>query len=63
MSEARATASTRRYAEGYLRRGLSVVPIPEGCKRPVIPSWQTLRLRFEELDRYFNGRPQTSRAA
>jgi hypothetical protein len=58
LSEARATANTRRYAERYLRRGLSVVPIPEGRKRPVIPSWQTLRLRLEELNRYFNGRPQ-----
>jgi hypothetical protein len=58
LSEARANANTRRYAERYLRRGLSVVPIPEGRKRPVIPSWQTLRLRLEELDRYFNGRPQ-----
>ncbi len=58
LSEARAKANTRRYAESYLRRGLSVVPIPEGRKRPVIPSWQTLRLRLEELDRYFYGRPQ-----
>jgi hypothetical protein len=59
LSEAKATASTRRYAEGHLRRGLSVVPIPDGCKRPVIPSWQTLRLRLEELDRYFNGRRES----
>jgi hypothetical protein len=52
------TASTRRYAEGYLQRGLAVVPIPEGRKRPLIPAWQTLRICSEELAQYFNGHPQ-----
>jgi hypothetical protein len=58
MSNGKSAASTRRYAEGYAARGLTVVPIPEGRKRPAIPSWQTLRLRPEELGDYFNGRPQ-----
>ena len=58
MSNAKSAASARRYAEGYVRRGLAVVPIPEGRKRPVIPAWQTLRLRLEDLDDHFNGRPQ-----
>lgn len=58
MSIDTSVVSTRRYAEGYLQRGLAVVPIPEGRKRPVIPAWQTLRLRSGELDDYFNGHPQ-----
>jgi putative DNA primase/helicase len=51
-------ASTRRYAEGYVERVLAVIPVPEGRKRPVIPSWQTLRLSPEKLCDHFNGRPQ-----
>jgi DNA-binding transcriptional ArsR family regulator len=58
VSNAKSTASARRYAEGYVRRGLAVVPIPEGRKRPVIPAWQTMRLCLEDLDDHFNGRPQ-----
>src|SRR5215204_738321 len=58
MSNDESASGTRRYAEGYLQRGLAVVPIPERRKRPVIPAWQTLRIRPEELDDYFNGRPQ-----
>ena len=58
MSEARVKENTRRYAESYLRRGLSVVPIPEGRKRPVIPSWQTLRLRLEEYERILKERAE-----
>jgi Bifunctional DNA primase/polymerase, N-terminal/AAA domain len=58
MSNDKSVASTRHYAEGYLERGLAVVPIPKGRKRPVIPSWQTLRLRPEDLGEYFNGHPQ-----
>jgi hypothetical protein len=58
MSNGKGAASTRRYAVGYLQRGLAVVPIPERRKRPVIPAWQTLRIRPEDLDDYFNGSPQ-----
>lgn len=58
MSDRSSAARTRRYAEGYARPGLAVVPIPERRKRPVITSWQTLRLLPEELSDYFNGRPQ-----
>jgi hypothetical protein len=58
MSNYDSAASIRRYAEGYVERGLAVIPVPEGRKRPVISSWQKLRLRPEELGDYFNGRPQ-----
>jgi hypothetical protein len=34
MSNNKITASTRRYAEGYIKRGLAVVPIPDRLKRP-----------------------------
>jgi hypothetical protein len=39
-------------------RGLAVVPIPEGRKRPIVPAWQALRIRPAQLDDYFNGSPQ-----
>jgi len=58
MSNEDSTASTRRFAEGYTQRGFAVVPIPGGRKRPVISSWQELRIRSEELNEYFNGHPQ-----
>ena len=58
MSDGSSAARTRRYAEGYAKRGLAVIPIPEGRKSPIIPAWQTLRLHPEELSDYFNGRPQ-----
>lgn len=58
MDDGRSATRIRRYAEGYTRRGLAVVPIPERRKRPVITSWQTLRLLPEELSDHFNGRPQ-----
>jgi hypothetical protein len=50
--------SARRYAGGYVGRGLAVVPIPEGRKRPIVPAWQALRIRPAQLDDYFNGSPQ-----
>ena len=49
---------TRRYAQEYASRGLRVVPIPKGQKNPVLPSWQRLRIKPEEISEYFNGRPQ-----
>jgi putative transposase len=35
-----------------MERGLAVVPIPEGRKRPIVPAWQALRIRPAELDDY-----------
>ena len=58
MNNEDSTASARRFAKRYAQRGFAVVPIPEGRKRPVIPSWQTLRIRSEDLNEYFNGRLQ-----
>lgn len=58
VSNDKSAVSARRYAEGYMERGLAVVLIPGGRKRPVIRAWQTLRICHEELHDYFNGHPQ-----
>jgi hypothetical protein len=58
MSNDKSAVSARRYAEGYMERGLAVVLIPGGRKRPVIRAWQILRICHEELHDYFNGHPQ-----
>ena len=40
----------------YGRRGLCVVPIPNGTKAPVLDEWQNLRLTTpEQIEPYFNG--------
>jgi hypothetical protein len=58
VSNDKSAVSARRYAEGYMERGLAVVLIPGGRKRPVIRAWQILRICHEELHDYFNGHPQ-----
>jgi bifunctional DNA primase/polymerase-like protein len=42
----------------YVRSGFLVVPIPHRAKRPVLESWQKLRLNESDLSRHFNGQPQ-----
>lgn len=37
----------------YVARGWCVVPIPAGQKGPVVPGWQSLRLRAEDLPAHF----------
>lgn len=37
-------------------RGWSSIPIPFRSKLPIIKAWQTLRLDYHELQRYFRGR-------
>jgi hypothetical protein len=51
-------ASALRAAEKYVRRGLAVVPIPTGQKRPALEGWEKLRLGDEDLRHHFNGKPQ-----
>jgi Protein of unknown function (DUF3987)/Bifunctional DNA primase/polymerase, N-terminal len=41
-------------AREYVRRGWSVVPIPRGKKAPILEGWPQLRLKEEELSRYFS---------
>jgi hypothetical protein len=50
--------NTSRYAQGYIERGMAVVPIPHKRKSPVLPKWQNLRIEVEDIPRYFNGRSQ-----
>jgi hypothetical protein len=44
-------------AQKYIRAGLLVVPIPPRQKKPVLESWQTLRLGEADLPKHFNGHP------
>ena len=39
-------------------RGRAVIPLPFMSKNPNFTGWQKLRLSEEDLDKYFNGRPQ-----
>ena len=45
--------STLEAAHSYVRRGIRVVPLPRGSKKPIIPGWQHLRLTEEELSEHF----------
>jgi hypothetical protein len=47
-----------KYAKGYVKRNMAIVPIPAERKSPVLPGWQNLRIGLEEIPRYFNGKPQ-----
>jgi hypothetical protein len=53
-----AGAAVREAAAEYAKRGFAPVPVPYQEKRPVLPGWQKLRLRPEDVPRYFNGQPQ-----
>ena len=37
----------------YLRRGLSIVPIPRGQKKPAMPGWQNFSAAIEDVPRLF----------
>ena len=50
--------NTIRYAQGYIERGMAVVPIPHKRKSPVLPEWQNLRIKVEEVPLYFDGKSQ-----
>jgi putative DNA primase/helicase len=51
--------NTSRYAQGYIERGMAVVPIPDNRKSPVLPGWQNLRIKLEDVPHYFNSKPQS----
>jgi len=42
-------------AREYRERGLFPVPVPSGCKGPVIKDWPSLRLTCDELPKHFGG--------
>jgi hypothetical protein len=50
--------SALRAAEGYVRRGFAVVPVPHGKKGPIFKGWERLRLTIEELPQHFDGKSQ-----
>ena len=50
--------NTSRYAQGYIERGMAVVPNPLKRKSPVLPEWQNLRIKVEEVPLYFDGKSQ-----
>ena len=45
-------------AHDWLARGFLPVPVPFRQKAPVVNGWQKLRLRPEDLPRYFDSQPQ-----
>jgi hypothetical protein len=45
-------------ARDWIARGFLPVPAPFRRKAPVVKGWQKLRLRAEDLPRYFNSHPQ-----
>jgi hypothetical protein len=48
-------SSTITYAEQYLARGWSPIPLEPGQKRPALPGWQHLRLAKADLAGHFSG--------
>jgi hypothetical protein len=47
--------NTLNYAEQYLARGWSPIPLEPGQKRPSLPGWQHLRLGKADLAGHFSG--------
>jgi len=47
------TEARRRAAVRYIERGVSVIPVPDGDKKPGLPGWQDLRLTEEDVPRYW----------
>jgi putative DNA primase/helicase len=45
--------SSAKAAERYIERGWSPVPIPRGQKGPRLTEWQSLRMKLEDVPRYF----------
>ena len=47
------TAARRKAASGYIKRGVSVIPVPDGEKNPGRPGWEALRITEEEIPDYW----------
>jgi putative DNA primase/helicase len=45
-------------AQNWVARGFFPIPIPFREKSPKLEGWQSLRLRADDVPRYFNGVPQ-----
>jgi putative DNA primase/helicase len=48
------TVSSAKAAAQYIKRGLTVVPVPPRGKNPGRPGWEKLRISEEEVPLYFN---------
>lgn len=48
----------RRDVLTYLSRGWAPIPVPFQKKVPVLAAWQNLRIGEQEVDHYWNGKPQ-----
>jgi hypothetical protein len=50
------TEKRRRAAAALIRRGVSIIPVPDGEKNPGRPGWEALRITEEEIpDYWYNG--------
>jgi putative DNA primase/helicase len=49
-----APVSSAEAVARYIKRGWSPVPIPSGTKGPRLKNWQDLRLKAEDIPKYFN---------
>jgi hypothetical protein len=47
------TEARRQAAARYIPRGVAVIPVPNGKKKPGLPGWQDLRLTAEDVPRYW----------
>jgi hypothetical protein len=47
------TEARRHAATKYIARGVAVIPVPDGEKKPGLPGWQDLRLTEEDVPRYW----------
>jgi len=47
------TEARRQAAARYISRGVAVIPVPCGEKKPGLPGWQDLRLTAEDVPRYW----------
>jgi hypothetical protein len=47
------TTERRKAARGYIKRGVSPIPVRAGGKKPDLERWETLRITAGEVDRYW----------
>lgn len=50
--------NTAETAAAWIKKGVSVVPIPHMKKGPVIKEWQNLRISQDQVNEYFDLEPQ-----
>ena len=47
------TTERRKAARGYIKRGVSPIPVRAGGKNPVLEGWENLQITAGEVDRYW----------